>query len=97
MQQPSKRSALKSSAERWRAVESSDHYLLTACCLPLLPLLSQEEWPEDEAAKQQIRADFSSNSSIGDRRQELVFIGQVGHLLLLLLLLLPNLLWACLV
>ncbi|WIA40174.1 hypothetical protein OEZ86_013569 [Tetradesmus obliquus] len=38
--------------------------------------LNTEEWPEDEAAKQQIRADFASDSSIGDRRQELVFIGQ---------------------
>jgi hypothetical protein len=38
----------------------------------------QEEWPEDEAAQQQIRADFSSDEAVGDRRQELVFIGQVG-------------------
>lgn len=46
-------------------------------------LLVQEEWPEDEEAKQQILADFSSDADIGDRRQELVFIGQVGAALLL--------------
>jgi hypothetical protein len=48
--------------------------------LPVLPLLPvQTEWPEDEAAQQQIKADFSADASIGDRRQELVFIGQVGY------------------
>lgn len=38
----------------------------------------QEEWPEDDAAREQIKVDFSTDPSIGDRRQELVFIGQVG-------------------
>lgn len=36
----------------------------------------QEDWPEDESIRCQIRADFDSDASIGDRRQELVFIGQ---------------------
>lgn len=37
----------------------------------------QEDWPEDKAVCEQIRADFSPDALIGDRRQELVFIGQV--------------------
>lgn len=55
---------------------------LTVCTpLPLAPLWfvsPQEEWPEDAAACEQIKADFcTADPSIGDRRQELVFIGQV--------------------
>jgi hypothetical protein len=36
----------------------------------------QEDWPEDPAVVERIRADF--DEGVGDRRQELVFIGQVG-------------------
>jgi hypothetical protein len=39
----------------------------------------QEEWPEDEAAIKQIRADFTTDPEVGDKRQELVFIGQVSN------------------
>lgn len=46
--------------------------------LPANLCYMQDEWPEDEDARQQIRADFSTDSTVGDRRQELVFIGQVS-------------------
>eukprot|EP00983_Pelagomonas_calceolata_P087928 1157074-Pelagomonas_calceolata.AAC.1 len=36
----------------------------------------QEEWPEDEDIQARIKADFCSDPDVGDRRQELVFIGQ---------------------
>jgi hypothetical protein len=39
----------------------------------------QEDWPEDPKVRAQIRADFANDPAIGDRRQELVFIGQVQH------------------
>jgi hypothetical protein len=35
----------------------------------------QEEWPEDPIASAQIQADFCEDAAVGDRRQELVFIG----------------------
>lgn len=47
-------------------------WLLRFACL-------QDEWPEDEAARQQIRADFTTDPEVGDRHQELVFIGQVSN------------------
>ena len=39
----------------------------------------EEEWPEEEETKTIIRAAFSDDPAIGDRRQEIVFIGQVGR------------------
>lgn len=36
----------------------------------------QEEWPEDEEIKARIQTDFCDDPEIGDRRQEIVFIGQ---------------------
>jgi hypothetical protein len=48
------------------------------CCHAVLCCAVQDEWPEDPSAVSQIRCDFSSDPAIGDRRQELVFIGQVG-------------------
>jgi hypothetical protein len=50
------------------------------CCTHLPPCFVQEEWPDDTSAVAQIKSDFSSDPAIGDRRQELVFIGQVGVL-----------------
>ncbi|KAG2452963.1 hypothetical protein HYH02_002300 [Chlamydomonas schloesseri] len=39
--------------------------------------LPEEEWPEDDNVRAQIQADFdTANPDNGDRRQELVFIGQ---------------------
>jgi hypothetical protein len=39
-------------------------------------MLLQEDWPEDEDIQKRIQADFCADPKIGDRRQELVFIGQ---------------------
>lgn len=43
---------------------------------PSLAAAAQEEWPEDPAVAAQIQADFCDDPAVGDRRQELVFIGQ---------------------
>lgn len=61
-----------------RVVEWSSSGLLLEVCMahPWFATLPEEEWPEDDAAREQIRADFSTDPAIGDRRQELVFIGQ---------------------
>lgn len=53
------------------------HHSLLAWHAASASLALQDEWPEDSDARKQIRTDFSSDESIGDRRQELVFIGQV--------------------
>lgn len=63
--------------QQWH--RSSDSTAVLFCAPP--PLSStfvQDEWPEDPSAVSHIRSDFSSDPDIGDRRQELVFIGQVG-------------------
>jgi hypothetical protein len=74
-------------AQQQQSIQTTVLIIDSKVCAVIL----QEEWPEDEAAKQQIRADFSSDDEIGDRRQELVFIGQVGaQQLLLPLLLIPT-------
>ncbi len=36
----------------------------------------QDVWPVDEVVRAKVKADFDSDPTIGDRRQELVFIGQ---------------------
>ncbi|KAG2425693.1 hypothetical protein HXX76_013535 [Chlamydomonas incerta] len=43
---------------------------------PWFCTVPKDEWPEDDAVRAQIQADFDSDPDIGDRRQELVFIGQ---------------------
>ncbi len=55
-------------------------WLLAAAAAAIANILLQEEWPEDEGACAQIRADFSADPAVGDRRQELVFIGQVRQM-----------------
>jgi hypothetical protein len=43
-------------------------------------------WPDGEGARDKIRADFDASAPpalVGDRRQEIVFIGQVGRVGLL--------------
>ena len=37
----------------------------------------KEEWPDDEETRKIIQDAFSDDPAIGDRRQEIVFIGQV--------------------
>eukprot|EP00894_Picocystis_sp_ML_P002215 jgi/Pico_ML_1/52732/g3397.t1 len=37
--------------------------------------VERSEWPTDQEAQKSILNDFSKDESIGDRRQELVFIG----------------------
>ena len=37
----------------------------------------EEHWPDDEETKKVIRSAFCDDPAIGDRRQEIVFIGQV--------------------
>ncbi|KIZ03485.1 CobW domain protein [Monoraphidium neglectum] len=46
---------------------------------PWFAALPEESWPEDATARERIRADFDPTSppeAVGDRRQEVVFIGQ---------------------
>eukprot|EP00775_Hariotina_reticulata_P012907 gene12907-13033_t len=56
---------------------SSGVLLELATTHPWFCTVPKDEWPEDPDVQAQIRADFSTdNEEIGDRRQELVFIGQ---------------------
>jgi G3E family GTPase len=43
---------------------------------PWFATLDEDEWPEDAEVRRHIRADFDPDAAIGDRRQEIVFIGQ---------------------
>ncbi|KAF8059687.1 yciC [Scenedesmus sp. PABB004] len=43
---------------------------------PWFATMPEDEWPEDADTRDQIRADFCDDAEVGDRRQELVFIGQ---------------------
>lgn len=70
---------------------------LFTCVYTMMRFLSpQEEWPEDEEVRRLITADFDPNDAIGDRRQELVFIGQVRRSVAVRIMVIKSLLLYCL-
>ena len=51
--------------------------------LPTLPTHAQDLWPEDDESRAKIRGDYAADAPaelVGDRRQEIVFIGQASAL-----------------
>lgn len=69
----------------WMATSASAAYFMSHAgqCLDVVALgrwwadIDRSEWPPASIAE--IEADFSKDQSVGDRRQEIVFIGQFGN------------------